>query len=69
MITLTEKQKKSVENGGAFGLLLTDLLKVLDCLPDELLISMLDAHDFDKSSLKFIHSCLSNRKQRVRVAR
>ena len=62
LITLIEKWKKSVDNGGAFGALLTDLSKGFDCLPHELLIAKLDVYGFDKSSLKLIHSYLSNRK-------
>ena len=34
---LIEKSKKSFDNGGAFGAFLTDLLKVFDCLFQELL--------------------------------
>ena len=67
MVSLIEKWKKSVDNGGAFGALLTDLSKAFDCLPHELLIAKLDAYGFDKSSLKLVHSYLSNRKQRVKV--
>ena len=67
LITLIEKWKKSVDNGGAFGALLTDLSKAFDFLPHELLIAMLDAYGFDKSSLKLIHTYLSNRKQRVKI--
>ena len=67
MITLIEKWKKSVDNGGAFGALLTDLSKALDCLSHELLITKLDVYGFEKSSLKLIHSYLSNRKQRVKI--
>ena len=52
---------------GAFGALLTDLSRAFDCLPHELLIAKLDAYGFDKSSLKLIHSYLSNRKQRVKI--
>ena len=46
MITLIKKWKKSVDNGGAFGALLTDLSKAFDCLPHELLISKLLAYGF-----------------------
>ena len=62
MITLIEKWKKSVDNGGAFSALLTDLPKYFDCLPHELLIAKLDAYGFDKSSLTLIH-----RKQIVKI--
>ena len=64
LITLIERWKKSVDNGGAFGALLTDLSKAFDCLPHELLIAKLDAYGFDKSYLTLIHSYLSNRKQK-----
>ena len=49
LVSLIEKWKKSVDNGGAFGALLTDLSKAFDCLPHELLIAKLDAYSFDKS--------------------
>ena len=42
-MTLIEKWKKSVDNGGAFGALLTDLSKVFDCLSHEPLTATLDA--------------------------
>ena len=67
LVSLIEKWKKSVDSGGAFGALRTDLSKTFDCLPHELLIFKLDPYDFDKSSLKLIHSYLSNRKQRVKI--
>ena len=63
LITLIEKWKNIVVNGSAFGALLTDQ----SFLPHELLIAKLDAHGFDKSSLKLIHSYLLQRKQRVKI--
>ena len=36
---MTEKWKESVNNGGAFGALMTDLSKAFDCLLPELLIA------------------------------
>ena len=36
LISLIEKWKKSVDNGGAFGPLFTDLLKAFYCLANEL---------------------------------
>ena len=59
--------KKSVDNGGAFGALFTDLSKVFYCLSHELLIAKLEAYDFDKRSLILIYNYLSNCKQRVKI--
>ena len=50
LITLIEKWKKSIDNGGAFGALFTDLSKAIDCLSHELLIVKLVFYfleDFD----------------------
>ena len=67
LIALIEKWKQSVDKGGAFGALLTDLSKAFDCLSHELLIAKLDAYGFDKRSLVLIYNYLSNRKQRVKI--
>ena len=67
LITLIEKWKKSVDNGGAFGALFTDLSKAFDCLSYELLIAKLKAYGFDKNALKLVNSYLSYRKQRVKI--
>ena len=67
LMMLIEKWKESVDNGGAFGALLTDLSKAFDCICHELLIAKLDAYGFDKKSLTLIYSYLSNRKQRVKI--
>ena len=67
LISLIEKWKKSIDNGGAFGALMTDLSKAFDCLSHELLIANLEAYGFDEKSLKLIYNYLSNRKQRVKI--
>ena len=67
LITLIEKWKKSVGNGGAFSELVTDLSKAFDCLSYGLLIAKLDAFCFDNSYLKLIQSYHSNRKQAVKI--
>ena len=67
MITLIEIWKKSVDNGGVFSALLTDLSKAFDCQPHEFLIAKLDAYGFEKSYLKLIYNYFSNRKQRVKI--
>ena len=60
---MPEKWKKSVDNGKAFGALLTNLSKAFDCLDHELLIAKLNAYGFNLPSLKLIHDYLSNRTQ------
>ena len=67
LITLIEKWKKSVDNGGAFDVLFIDLSKAFDCLPHEILIAKLDAYGFDKNALKLVNSYLTYRKQRVKI--
>ena len=67
LIDLIEKWKKSVDNSDLFGALLSDLSKAFHCLPYEPLIAKVNAYGFEKSSLKLIHSYLSNRKQRVKI--
>ena len=57
------KWRKSLDAGGAFGALLTDLSKAFDCLPYELLI----AEHHAIPSLKLLHSYLTKRKERVKL--
>ena len=42
--SMIEKWKESVDNGGVFGALVTDISKSFDCLNHELLIAKLDAY-------------------------
>ena len=49
--------------------LLTDLSKVIDCIPHDLIIGKIVALSFNTESLKLVQNDLSNRKQRVKVNR
>ena len=51
---MIEKWKESVDNDGAFGALMIDLSKALDCLHHGLLIAKIDAYCFDIKSVKLI---------------
>ena len=67
LIRLIEKWKKNVDNSGEFGTLVADLSRAFDCLLHELSIAKLDAYGFDRSSLKLIHTYVSNKKQRLKI--
>ena len=56
LVSMIEKWKESVDSGGAFGALMTDLSKAFDCLHHKLLITKLDAYGFDIKSVKLIQN-------------
>ena len=64
---MVEKLKKSLDNSGVGGMLLTNLSKAFDCLRHDLLIAKLAAYGFDQPSLCFIFSYLSGRTWRTKV--
>ena len=67
LIVMLEKWRKALDKRNIAGALLTDLSKAFDCLNHELLIAKLEAYGFDHSSLAYIYSYLSDRKQRTKV--
>lgn len=64
---MIDKWKKAMDSGKLAGAVLTDLSKAFDCLNHEFLIAKLEAYGFDQSSLTYIYSYLSERKQRTKV--
>ena len=66
-LVMIKKWRKSIENGGSFGALLTNLSKAFDCLPRDLLVAKLYAYRFDLKSVTLVHSYLTGRKQRVKI--
>ena len=67
LLRFVEACKKTMDNRGVAGAVLTDLSKAFDCLNHELLIAKLNAYGFSRSALLFIYSYLTDRKQRVKV--
>ena len=70
MTALTELQLKwatNTENKEVTGILLWDLTAAFDCLDSEILCRKLEIYGFDKNSVNWFKSFLTNRTQRVRI--
>ena len=67
LLPMIEKLRKSLDEGVAFGALLTDLSKALDCLSHELLIAKLYVYGIHILSLQLLHSYITKQKQRVKL--
>ena len=65
--TMLPKWRETIDKGDCFGALLTDLSNVFDCILHEYLIAKLHAYGVDMKSLRFLHSYLNGKKQRVKV--
>ena len=65
--TLTEQWRKCLDNTKLVGAVLMDLSKAFHCLPHDLLTEKLLVYDFDRNTLKQLHSYLKNHKQAVKV--
>ena len=64
---MPEIWKGATDNNKAFGALLTELSKAIDCLSHDLLTAKLHAYDLDIDSLNILQDYLSNRKERTKV--
>ena len=67
LISLTEKWRKDLDNNFVVGAVLTDLPKAFDCIPHNLSIAKLSTYNFSDEALFYIYSCLTNRRQCVRI--
>ena len=67
LLPMIENWRRSLDKGGAFGAVLTDISKAFDYLPHELVIAKLHAYGVDIPSLKLLHPYLNKRKQSVQL--
>ena len=63
---MIEKLRQSLDSGGKAAAVPTDLFKTFDCINHELLITKLNDHGFDNSSLIFIYSYLFARSKELK---
>ena len=64
---MLEKWKRSVDNSKMFGVSLTYLTKVFDCLHHELFMEKPKEYGFTLTALKLVDNYLSNKKQRTKI--
>ena len=67
LVAKAEKFKISLDQGGEYTALLTDLSIAFDCLPHHLITRKLHVYSFDKGSLRLMDSYLTDMYQRVKI--
>ena len=67
LLPMIDKWRESLDSGGNFGALLTDLSKAFNCLSYDLLLAKLYAYGLDIPSLKLLHSHLTKRRKRAKI--
>ena len=65
--TLLEDWRNKLDNNNVAGAFSTDLSKPFDCIPQDLLVTKLDAYGFNRDTVAYIYLYLKNRKQHVRI--
>ena len=67
IISMIEKWRRNLDQGGTCGALFTDLSKAFDCLVHDFLLANLEAYGFSYESLKLINSYLTDREHRTKI--
>ena len=66
-MTVIEKWRRNMDEGGICRALFSDLSKAFDCLVHDFLIAKLEANGFTYESLKLINSYPIDRKHRTKI--
>ena len=64
LLAMIKNWRKGIDNGRAKGAVKTDLSKAFDCINHTMLIAKLAAFGLDYDSLRFVHSYLTEIKQK-----
>ena len=64
---MIKKCRESLDQGGAYGVLLTELSKAFDCLHHELHIAKPHVYGLDMASVKVIRFYLTKRKHESKL--
>ena len=67
LLLMIDKWKKAVDSNKAFGALLTDLSKALDCICHDILVAKLQDYGLSLPALKMIQDYILNRKLRTKI--
>ena len=67
LLRVIETIRKYIDQSGMCGMVLMDLSKAYDCLPNDLLLAKMEAYGWSLDSVKLMHSYLVGRKQRVKI--
>ena len=67
LLIMLEKWRNTVDKGKCFRALLTNLFKVYDYLPYQLLIEKLHSYGFNLRTLKLFRGYLSKKKRRTKI--
>ena len=67
LIQLLEEWRLYLDSNYSVGAVMTDLSKVFDCIPHNLLIAKLEAYGFHNYTILYVYSYLKNTKQCVKV--
>ena len=68
LLKLLQAWQEELDKFGFVGLILMDLYKIYDFLPQDPLVAKFEAYGIDKTGLSLMHNYLSNCKQRTKIS-